>query len=164
MTTQHETIMNQITSLPQFMGAVAHCHRLHERLEATLRESAKDMDELKKTVFAMEGFFKEGLPVATSPRAPAPASEAGVPVPDTLLAEKTPSVAPRKHFDKVLAIVGASKEPPRFSEICAAWKRLGWDGSQDEKFRDIARAGVKTATRLGKLKHQGGRNGTYHLA
>lgn len=165
MNPDDQTIMNQITSVPQFIGAVHHCERLHQKIEESMNSLGQDISELRRTADGLRAFFRDGLPmVDTTRQTVAPASEIGVPVPEALVAEKTPSVAPRKHYEKVLAIVGASRAEPRYSDICAAWVSLDWEGARDEKFKEIVRAAIKTAIRLKKLKHKGGHNGTYHLA
>jgi hypothetical protein len=158
-----QTLINQIASLPPFLAAIAHCQKLQEDITARTEANTRDVAEFRRTVEGMKSFFGGQFPIIDSTLPPPSAEQVGIPVPFRLDPKKTPSMAPRKHYEKVRALIGASKAAPHFSDICAAWESLCWEGCRDEKFKDIVRAAIRTAKRHGHIKHQGGHNGTYHL-
>lgn len=167
-------VMKNISALPKIAESLHRGREAHARLNAireeaseALRrlnaEAAKQFEILEQETKAIAAFFgQETVTEAPKPQKLAASEELA----NSMIRELLPDKEPRKKFEKVVALLQASKAGLTVREIAEVWTHLDWDEwwIPDEEIERTIRDAISTARGKGiKIEHTGGRDGKFLL-
>lgn len=167
-------VMKNISALPKIVEALHRGREAHVRLNAireevseALRklnaEAAKQFEIMEQEAKAIAAFFGQETVKATPLPIKLAASEE---LANSMIRELLPEKEPRKKFEKVVALLGASKAGLTVREMAEVWTHLDWDEwwIEDEDLERTIRDAISTARGRGiKIEHTGGRDGKFLL-
>jgi len=151
-------LMRKIDSIPALITSTQRAQAASRRIEELEKELKEQFKIIEEESVEIRGFFGE---INLDPTPPT----AEVFLPEFINQALLPTTPPKKKFEKVLAIIKATKNPDgiSFRELVEVWKALQWEDWHSEKLDQKLRDAIKTARTVGNIniQHSGGHGGKF---